>query len=82
MEEAGEDSKYSGLPNMMHRSKVQTLGYLKDKVKNRILNWDGSLVSQGGKEVLIKSVAQSLPTYAMSVFLLPLETTKDIERAI
>ncbi|XP_074323286.1 uncharacterized protein LOC141660221 [Apium graveolens] len=82
MEEAGEDSKYLGLPNMMNRNKMQILGYLKDKVKNIILNWDGILVSQGGKEVLIKSVAQTLPTYAMSVFLLPLEITKDIKRII
>ncbi|KAL8124124.1 hypothetical protein AgCh_011939 [Apium graveolens] len=67
---------------MMQRSKVATLGFLKDKVKKRSLSWDGKFISQGGKEVLVKSVLQSLPTYAMSVFLLPLEITKDLERSI
>lgn len=32
--------------------------------------------------MLIKSIIQYLPTYAMSVFLLPLEITKDSERSI
>ncbi|XP_060966250.1 uncharacterized mitochondrial protein AtMg00310-like [Cannabis sativa] len=35
-----------------------------------------------GKEVLIKSVAQALPSYAMNVFLLPLEISRDIESSM
>ncbi|KAL8148706.1 hypothetical protein AgCh_005895 [Apium graveolens] len=35
-----------------------------------------------GKEILVKSVAQTLPTYAMYVFLLPAEIHRDIERTI
>lgn len=82
MEEAGVGCGYLGLINMMGRSKSSTLGFLKDKVKRRVQSWDGRLISQGGKEVLVKSVTQSLPTYAMSVFPLPLEITKDLERVI
>lgn len=81
-EEAREGCSYLGLPNMMGRSKSSTLGFLKDKVKKRIQSWDGRLISQGRKEVLVKSVVQSLPTYAMSVFLLPVEITKNLERVI
>ncbi|KAL8126997.1 hypothetical protein AgCh_014061 [Apium graveolens] len=66
----------------MQRSKVATLRFLRGKVKKRVLAWDGSLISQGGKEILVKSVAQTLPTYAMSVFLLPAEIHRDIERTI
>ena len=82
MEEASEDCTYLGLPNMMKRSKVATFGFLKDRVKKRAASWDGKWISQGGREVLVKSVLQSLPTYAMSVFLVPLEITRDIERII
>lgn len=82
IEEAAPECKYLGLPNMMHRSKVATLGFLRGKVKKRVLSWDGSLLYQGGKEILVKYVAQALPTYAMSVFLLPTEITRDIERTI
>lgn len=82
MEEAGEDCKYLGLPNMMKKSKAATLGFLKEKVKNRMFSWDGKWFSQGGKEVLVKAVAQCLPNYAMSCFLIPNEIICDIERSI
>lgn len=82
MKEAGEDCTYLRLPNIMKKSIVVTLGFLKDKVKQCVLSWDGKIISRGGKEVLVKPVAQSLPTYAMSVFILPEEITKDLERTI
>lgn len=82
MSEAEGDEKYLGLPNMMGRSKTSTLGFLKEKVKKRIQSWDGRFISQGGREILVKSVIQSLPTYAMSVFMLLIEITKDLERLI
>lgn len=82
MEEAGENCKYLGLPNMMQRSKTATLGFLKDQVRRKASSWDGKIISKGGKEVLVKAIIQSLPTYAMNVFMLPLEIIKDFERSI
>ncbi|XP_074323088.1 uncharacterized protein LOC141660030 [Apium graveolens] len=70
MTEAGEDCIYLGLPNMMGRSKSATLGFLKGKVKKQIDIWDGRHISQGGREIPVMGVAQTLPTYAMSVFML------------
>lgn len=61
---------------------MSVLGFLKDRVKQRVQSWKDNWVSQAGREVLIKSVAQTLPSYAMSVFLLPLEITRDIERSL
>ena len=40
------------------------------------------LPSRGGKEVLINSVAQALPTYVMSCFLLPQEIIRKLTSVI
>ncbi|KAM6600853.1 hypothetical protein CsatA_020462 [Cannabis sativa] len=79
MNEAPKNSLYLGLPCIMGRNKNAILGFLKDKMQKRIQSWEGRLLSKAGKEVLIKTVAQSLPTYAMSVFLLPVETCNKLE---
>lgn len=82
MTEADAGSTYLGLPNMLSRNKTALLGFLKDKVQNRISNWDGRNISKSGKEILIKTVAQTLPSYAMSVFLLPFGIIRDMERCL
>lgn len=43
-------------------------------------SWDGKLMSKVGKEILLKTLVQTLPTYAMSVFLLSLQMCKEIEQ--
>lgn len=82
MQEVNDGSKYRGLPNILGRNKSVVLGYLKDKVLNRIRSWDSQYIAKSGKEILIKYVAQTLPSFAMSAFLLPLEITKEIERTL
>lgn len=82
MREADDQCKYLGLPNILGHNKSVILGFLKDKISQRVRSWDEKTISKSGKEILIKSVAQSLPSYAMSVFLLPLEITKDFERIL
>ena len=44
--------------------------------------WKEKLLSQAGKEIMIKAVIQSIPTYSMSVFRLPTSLCKDIEAMI
>ena len=44
--------------------------------------WKEKLLSQAGKEVMIKAVVQSIPTYSVSVFKLPIGLCKDIEAMI
>ncbi|XP_062099802.1 uncharacterized protein LOC133805647 [Humulus lupulus] len=78
--EADEESTYLGLPNIMGRKKSVLLGYLKSRIQQRIERWEGRFLSKAGKEILLKNVAQALPNYAMSVFLLPLELSRDLER--
>lgn len=59
--------KYLGLPVYMRRSKSKIFAYLKDRVWS-IQGWKERLLSRAGKDVLIKSVAQAIPSYAMSCF--------------
>lgn len=72
--------KYLGLPNMIGRRKKESFQYLKDKVNSRIRDWSIRWLSQGGKEVFIKSILQAIPTYAMSCFLLPNSLCGDLEK--
>lgn len=63
--------KYLGLPTDVGKSKEGCFRYLKDRVWKHVQGWMEKCLSAGGKEVLIKSVAQAIPTYSMSCFKLP-----------
>ena len=71
VEEVEHFEKYLGLPTLIGRAKYQSFSYLKDRVWKKLHGWKGKLLSRAEKEVLIKAVAQSIPTYTMGVFLLP-----------
>jgi hypothetical protein len=70
--------KYLGLPTLVGKSRVQAFKSIKDRVWNCIHNWKVKFLSQAGKEVLLKAVAQAIPTYCMSVFKLPGVLCKEI----
>lgn len=72
------NNKYLGLPFTIGRSKKEIFNYLHDQVEKKLNSWKEKTSSLAAKEVLIKSVIQTIPTYAMSVFLLPLSITKSI----
>uniref|UniRef100_A0A803QLB5 RNase H type-1 domain-containing protein n=1 Tax=Cannabis sativa TaxID=3483 RepID=A0A803QLB5_CANSA len=77
--EADDNTTYLGLPNIMGRKKTAILGFLKEKLQKCTQGWEGRLLSCARKEVLLKTVAYATPSYAMSVFLLLLETCKALE---
>ena len=52
---------------------------MKLKVVSKISNWQHKFFSSGGKEVLIKAVAQAVLAYAMNVFKLLIGLCNDIQ---
>lgn len=73
---------YLGLPEKICGSKRQVFAFIRDRLNDRINSWSAKLLSKGGKEVLLKSVAQALPTYVMSCFLLPQDIISKLQSAI
>ena len=70
---------YLGLPTLVGRNKRASFDKLKQRVWKRLQGWEGKLLSQAGREVLIKSVIQSIPTFTMSCFKLPVTLCQEIE---
>jgi hypothetical protein len=76
------NEKYLGMPVYMGRSKERTFTYLKDRVWKRVQGWKEKLLSKAGKEILIKAVAQAIPSYAMSCFDLTKSLCDDLSTMI
>lgn len=55
--------KYLGLPSMVGGSKKAIFIHSKDRVWRKCQSWSAKSLSRAGKEVLIKSVAQTIPSY-------------------
>lgn len=74
--------KYLGLPSIIGGKTMSFFNELKLKLLSKISNWQHKLFSSGGKEVLIKAVAQAVLAYVMSVFKVPLTLCENIQKAI
>ena len=74
--------KYLGLPSDVGRAKEGSFKYLKDRIWKKVQGWIERCLSGGGKEVLIKSVAQSITAYSMACFKLPRGLCEHIESLI
>ncbi|XP_024008064.1 uncharacterized protein LOC112084035 [Eutrema salsugineum] len=78
----GGMAMYLGLPEQICGSKKKVFSFVHERLSNRVNNWSARLLSKGGKEIQIKSVAQTVPTYVMSCFLLPKGVTDKLRSAI
>ena len=64
-------SIYLGLPTLFGNSKRSIFLNIVEKVKFKVEGWCAKTLSQASWLVLIKSVAATIPSYAMSTFLHP-----------
>jgi hypothetical protein len=65
------NGKYLGLATEVGRSTNGAFLYLKDRVWSKVQGLIEQTSSVEGKEVLIKVIAQAIPTYTMGCFRLP-----------
>ncbi|KAH0761153.1 hypothetical protein KY290_017226 [Solanum tuberosum] len=63
VKEANTPGKYLGLPAVVGRSKKSVFAYIHDRVIAKINSWKCISLSRAGREVFLKRVAQSIPTY-------------------
>ncbi|KAH1033458.1 hypothetical protein J1N35_045632 [Gossypium stocksii] len=73
---------YLGLPLPIGKKKSLAFQEINNRLSCRINSWTKRLLSFGGKEIFIKAILQSLPTYAMSVFLAPKGVIEDMKTNI
>jgi hypothetical protein len=71
-----------GLPAMLGADRTDCFLYLIEKVIARINGWKEKSLSMGGKEVLLKAIAQAMPVFAMTGFKIPKNVCKGITDAI
>ena len=74
--------RYLGLPSFVGKGKKASFNYIKEKIWRKLQGWEGKLLSQARREVLLKSVIQAIPTYSMGCFKLPIDLCNEIEALI
>ena len=82
VQEIKQYEKYLGLPSLVGRNKKASLLYIKERVKAKLQGWKEQLLSQAGREILLKAVIQAIPTFAISCFKLLATLYNDIEALI
>ena len=79
VKEVDRFESYLVLSTLIEQAKYNTFSYLKDRVWKKLQGWKGLILSSASKEVVIKAVAQSIPTYTMSVFQLPMKLCDELD---
>ncbi|GMI97498.1 hypothetical protein HRI_003419100 [Hibiscus trionum] len=74
--------KYLGLPLIVGRNRRKAFMALRDRFIKSLSIRCVRVLSQGGKEVFIKSILQAIPIYSMSCFLLSKSFCHELEQII
>ena len=74
--------QYLGLPSLVGWAKKISFSLIKERIWKKLKGWKEKLLSQVGREILIKAVIQAIPTYTMSCFRLLKGLIKEIESLI
>ena len=73
MKKISDQATYLGAPLFATSNKTKDFKYLQDKLESRLKGWRSKNLSWAGRSTMIKSVAQALPMYTFSTFLMCLK---------
>jgi len=82
LQEIEQYEHYLGLPSLVRRRKKYSFNLIKEKVWRKLQSWEGNLLSQASREVLIKAIIHAISTFAMGCFKIPLGLYHDIKALI
>ena len=82
MRQVDKHEKYLGIPSISGRSKKIIFASLLDRIWKKLQGWKEKFLSRAGKEILLKSVIQAIPTYLMGVYELPVGVIQKIHSAM
>ncbi|CAM8940146.1 unnamed protein product [Rhodiola kirilowii] len=71
-------SKYLGLPVTFSNNKTEIFKFIVERMWQKVQGWKEKTLSMAGKEILIKSILQAIPTYAMMCYKMPASLIKKI----
>nr|GEZ23418.1 RNA-directed DNA polymerase, eukaryota, reverse transcriptase zinc-binding domain protein [Tanacetum cinerariifolium] len=71
--------KYLGVPVGCNMARCSNWNDIIHKFSSNLSLWKARLLSVGGRLSLIKSVLENLPTYYMSIYLMPISVQKKLE---
>ena len=70
------------LPSLVGKIKKTSFQHVKNRIWSKLQSWWNIPQSKARRENLIKSCAQAIPTYYMSVFLMPSSLAEEPEKMI
>jgi hypothetical protein len=75
-------AKYLGIPLFILRKKKDSFFELKDRIFAKVTGWKAKLLYQAARTTLIKYVLNAIPTYVMSLFLIPKSLCTEIDSVL
>ena len=82
VEEIRSYEKYLSLPSLVGKNKKASFNYIKKQVWRKLQGWEEQLLSQASREILIKAMIQTIPTYSMNCFKLSIGLCNELEGLI
>ncbi|OMO50989.1 reverse transcriptase [Corchorus capsularis] len=73
---------YLGIPSFWGKTKCEAMKFIKERVVQKVKGWKQNLLTQAGREILIKSVATAVPLHTMQCFKIPKRIFEEVIKGL